>query len=361
MTKFFNIFFLLSKTKFEFSLPKKCDILCYDQGKRFNNDIRKIFNKFKVNVIYIRLEKINFIIILKSIISKILDFKLSLKNHYIKNYYHQTQPKVILSSSYYDKSFLFIKKIIPNDCKIILVQRCPYKDTDFNTKKNKPKIDQTYLFNRRSQLMIKNYINSREFILGSFRNNFQKKNKKKNINILFISGYKKIFEDFSQENKENFLDTIHEKKLVRTILNNFSKKYKIKILLKSDVKKIDYLDFSEVDKRYVLLNDGNPYKFLDQSNLVITFNNGTMGHEAISRGIKNIQLPRKNKNDLIRFHIFQDGFNEIKINNFISHMIRMRDIVYFKKMKRFKKDIIFFDYKNSLLVRNVTKLIDQRK
>ena len=65
MTKFFNIFFLLSKTKFEFSLPKKCDILCYDQGKRFNNDIRKIFNKFKVSVIYIRLEKINFIKIIK--------------------------------------------------------------------------------------------------------------------------------------------------------------------------------------------------------------------------------------------------------------------------------------------------------
>ena len=137
MTKFFNIFFLLSKTKFEFSLPKKCDILCYDQGKRFNNDIRKIFNKFKVNVIYIRLEKINFIIILKSIISKILDFKLSLKNHYIKNYYHQTQPKVILSSSYYDKSFLFIKKIIPNDCKIFYLSRGIKKYLKISVKKTK--------------------------------------------------------------------------------------------------------------------------------------------------------------------------------------------------------------------------------
>ena len=361
MIKFLKILSLLTKTEFEFLLPKKCDILCYDQGKRFNNDIKRTFRKFKIDTIHVRLEKLNFPIALKSILSKIFNLKLSIKNHYIKNYCYHTQPKVILSSSYYDNNFLYLKKNISNDYKTVLVQRCPYKNSDFDTKKNIPTIDQTYLFNKKSQMMIKNYINSKEFILGSFRNNLKKKNKKKKIFILIVSGYKKLFEKLRPENKESCLDIIHEKKIIRFILENFSKKYKIKILLKSDIKKSDYLNYTEVDKKYVLFNDGNPYKFVDQSNIVITLNNGTVGHEAISRGVKNIQLPRKKKSNLIRFHIFQDGFNEIKLKSFIFHMLKMKKITYFNKTKSFKQDIIFFDYKNSLLVRNITKLIDQSK
>ena len=31
---------------------------------------------------------------------------------------------------------------------------------------------------------------------------------------------------------------------------------------------------SKIDKKYVMTNDGNPYKWIDQSNLVITLKNG---------------------------------------------------------------------------------------
>ena len=97
--KFFKVFLILTKIKLKITLPKSCDILCYDEGKRFNLSIKKIFKPFKINVIYVRLEEINVLIILKSIISKFLNLELSFKNHYIKNYCYQVNPKIILSTS----------------------------------------------------------------------------------------------------------------------------------------------------------------------------------------------------------------------------------------------------------------------
>ncbi len=146
---------MFSTTKFEYLLPKKCDLLCYDQGKGFNRDIKKIFKSLKIDILYVKLEKLNLIIVCKSLFSKILNFKLSIKNHYIKHYCHYTQPKIILSTSYLDKSFLYLKKNIKNDYKTVLIQRCPYKVTDFKINKIKPEIDQTYLFNETSSRIIK--------------------------------------------------------------------------------------------------------------------------------------------------------------------------------------------------------------
>lgn len=361
MKKFFNIILQLLKAKFEISLPSECDILCYDKGKKFNNNVKKIFKSLKFDVLYVRLEKINLLVAIKSIISKILNFKLSLKDHYIVNYCHYSNPKIILSTSYLDRSFLNLKKNTYKNYKTVLVQRCPYKNSDFNIKRKKPEIDQTYLFNQKSLNIIKNNINSKEFILGSFNNNNQKKNKKKTNFILIISGYKKNFETLkTEDNKDYHLNAIHEKKIIKVIINNLSEKYKIKILLKPDVKKSEYLNFSGVDKKYVIVNDGNPYKIMDQCNLVITFNNGTMGHESISRKVKNIQIPRKKKHNLNRFYIYKDKFHETKIKNYLLKILRMSQKSYFYKMKKFQEDIIFFDYRNTILRKNLFDLIKQR-
>ena len=341
-------------------MPKKCDILCYDQGKKFNTNIKNILRSLEFDVLHVRLEKLNFFVALKSIFSKIFNLELSLKNHYIKNYCNYSRPKIILSTSHTDKNFLYLKKNIQSDYKTVLVQRCPYKASDFNTKNIKPIVDQTYLFNKRSLKIIKSKVNSKEFILGSFNNNFQKKIKNKKNFILLISGYKKKFEISNLKNEEYYLDVIHEKKLFKSIIKNFSKKYKIKILLKPDVHKNDYLNFSEIIKKFVIVNDGNPYKLIDQSNLVITINNGTMGHESISRKVKNIQILRKKKHNLNRFYIYKDKFDEIKIKNFLLKILRMSQKSYFNRMKKFHEDIIFFDSRNKLLRKNLFNLINQR-
>ena len=352
---------LLKKTQFEILLPKKSDILCYDQGKKFNDNVVKIFKSLKIDILYVRLEKINILVAIKSIISKFFDFKQSLKNHYIKNYCYYSNPKVILSTSHLDNSFLYLKKNIFKNYKTVLVQRCPYKNTDFNIKKNKPEIDQVYLFNTKSLKIINNKIKSKKFILGSFNNNNHKINKKKNGLILIISGYKKNFETYNpNENKDYHLSIFYEKKLFNTIIKSFSKKYKIRILLKPEVKKNDFLNFSKIDKKYVMTNDGNPYKWIDQSNLVITLKNGTMGQETISRKVKNVEIPRKKIKNLNRFYIYNNKFDEVKIKIFLLKILRMSQKSYFNRMKKFHEDIIFFDSGNRLLKKNLLNLINHR-
>ena len=361
MIKFFTIIISLLKAQFEVSLPKRCDILCYDQGRRFNSNLKKNFRSFKIDILYVRLEKINIFVVIKSLFSKIFNFKLSFKNHYISNYCSLTKPKIIISTSYFDKSFLNLKKKIYKDSKTILVQRCPYKNSDFDIQKDKPEIDQTYLFNQKSLKIIKKHINSKEFILGSFDNNNQKKCKKKGDFILIISGYKKKFQSMdNSNNKDYYLNALHEKRTIKTIIDYLSNNYKIKILLKPDVKKSDYLNYSGIDKRYVILNDGFPYKLVDQSNLVIALNDATLGQESISRKVKIIQIPREKKSNLNRFYIYNDKFDETKIIKFLLKILKMKQKSYFYKMKKFHEDVIFFDYKNTLLRKNLFNLIKQR-
>jgi len=359
LIKFINIILLLfTNTKFEYLLPKKCDILCYDQGKNFNIDIKKIFKSLKIDVLYVRLEKLNLIIACKSLFSKIFNFKLSIKNHYIKHYCHYTQPKIIISTSYLDKSFLYLKKNIKNNYKTVLIQRCPYKITDFKINKIKPEINQNYLFNETSARIIKKKINSKEFILGSFQNNIQKKIKNNKNFLLIISGYKKKMEKISRNGQVYYLNAIHEKKLVKTIINIFSKKYEVKVLLKPDTRKNDYLNFLGIHRKHVITNNGNPYKTIDKSNLVITFADSTMGYETISRKVKYVFIPRKKIPNLNRFYIYQNKFDKIKLKKFLLSFIKMNKKIYFNKMKIFDQDIAPFNHKNTLLIKNLYNLIN---
>ena len=356
--KIFKVIIILTKIKLKIRLPKSCDILCYDEGRRFNLGIKKLFKSFKTDIIYVRLEEINVLIILKSIISKILNLEVSFKNHYIKNYCYQVNPKIILSTAYYDESFLYLKEIIPKKIKTILVQRCPYKDSDFSFREKKINIDQVYLFNHKSKKIIDKYFITKKFILGSFNNNNQKKNEIKKSSILIVSGYKKNFEILdTSENNEYYLNTIHEKKMIKLILNHLSKKYKIKILLKPDVKKSDYLNYSGINSKYVFENKGKSYKFIDESELVITFNNGTMGHESISRGVKNIQIPRPKLSKSKKFNIYNGTLEDKKIIFFLSSIFKMSIKTYFKKMNKFYEEIIYFNENNILLKKNLKNLI----
>ena len=148
-----------------------------------------------------------------------------------------------------------------------------------------------------------------------------------------------------------------EKKMIKLILNHLSKKYKIKILLKPDVKKSDYLNYSGINSKYVFENRGKPYKFIDESELVITFNNGTMGHESISRGVKNIQIPRPKLSKSKKFNIYNGTLEDKKIIFFLSSIFKMSIKTYFKKMNKFYEEIIYFNENNILLKKNLKNLI----
>ncbi len=154
-----------------------------------------------------------------------------------------------------------------------------------------------------------------------------------------------------------YLNAIHEKKLVRTIIDIFSKKYEVKILLKPDTRKNDYLNFLGIHRKHVITNNGNPYKIIDKSNLVVTFADSTMGYETISRKVKYVFIPRKKLKNFNRFYIYQNNFDKTKLKKFLLSFIKMNKKIYFNKMKVFNQDIAPFNYKNTLLVKNIYNLI----
>ena len=50
---------IILETKFVFSKPKKTQVLLYDQGTKFNEQIKKTLKKKSVSILYARLEEIN--------------------------------------------------------------------------------------------------------------------------------------------------------------------------------------------------------------------------------------------------------------------------------------------------------------
>ena len=56
---------IIFETKFIFSKPKKTQILLYDQGKKFNEQIKKTLKKKTVSILYVRMEEINLYVLFK--------------------------------------------------------------------------------------------------------------------------------------------------------------------------------------------------------------------------------------------------------------------------------------------------------
>ena len=50
------------------------------------------------------------------------------------------------------------------------------------------------------------------------------------------------------------------------------------------------------NKYNLIINHDSLYKIIHRFDLIILINNGTVGYEAISRGIKSIQIPKNLQN-----------------------------------------------------------------
>ena len=91
-----------------------------------------------------------------------------------------------------------------------------------------------------------------------------------------------------------------------------------------------------------------------------TAKNNNISPFALSKRL-NIQIPRKKSNNLNRFYIYKDKFDEIKIKKFIFFFLKMKNNIYFNKMKSFKEDLIYFNHKNTILKNNLYHLINESK
>ena len=358
--KIFNyikiIFRIIFFTKFKFTRPKKIEVLFYDQGIIFNQIISQYLKSYKISVLKARFEELNLYVILKIVFRFKFLNGLSLFQNYIIEYCKLSDPKIIISSSLLDKKILVSKKYLNKKTSIILVQKFPLNKDYFKSFNKKYTIDYFFVFDKTSLKIIKKYFISKYIKIGSFRNNTVgiKKSKVKNKNILLISGYR---ENFVKKNPitEWEVNTYHEKKLLEILTSISIKNSKVKALLKPGTDIKNYINFMNVNKNIVISNNGNPYNVLDKFDIIITINNGTMGYEALSRGIKHLQIPKKKYKQSNNFYVFDKEINYRNLKKFIIFYLSITNNKFFQICGKKKIDIPVFDYGNSILKNYLNK------
>ena len=304
MLKLKKILNLFINIKIIFKKPVKADLLLFD------GVIEEFFafslKKYKYEILHIRLEKLNFWIL----ISTLLQLKFDLK-HYCINYIKYCEPKLILTSA--DNAILFyqLKKYF-NDIKFVSVQngyRFGYQKTfkhlsELKNRGHDLRSDFIFFFGNSIKNYYKKFIKFKPLILGSYRNNSVPISKKKIINnsILHISGWR---------TKKGWFDESLEKTVVSSVAS-FCFKYQIKLYIlpysKKNPSKFDE-NLEQEEKffktnlkkyKFKLLKKNSmfdSYKLIDKFNL-ITFIDSTLGYESISRGKKIVSFSiRKIKNN----------------------------------------------------------------
>ncbi len=340
--KIFNLIKILVKTKFKFKKPKKSEIILYDQGLVFNNIVPKYFKKKAISIMYVRFEELNLYVLAKIFLNFTFLNDLTLFQNYVNEYCRLSKAKIVITTTLWDEKFLSLKKNYHPKIKLILVQPFIIKKSFFKILKNKKFIiDHCFIFDQESENILKKYYISNFIKIGSFKNNHFKKIKKKQTkNILLISGFKGGNLNNPKWRKIYFF----EKKLVKIFEKIYFNKSNFKILLKPQIKKDDYIVFTGCAKKNVLQNRGNAYSLIDKYDLIITIH-GSMGKEALSRGLKHIEIPHiyyKNS----PFYVFKKKPNlknlKLSLNYFSSLSVKK----FFQIYKRKQLQKFYYDERN---------------
>ena len=209
MKKIFSLFILLN-----FKILKQDNILIY--GSQSTNEIKKIIKK-KPYILDLNKE-INFFILIEMFIN----FKFK-KQDYINLFITKVNPKLILSSADNDINVYNIKKYFPN-IYVLLIQNgrrgglIDIFNREFSKINNKKKIDYFFVFGEGIKKKYSEFVDAKYFCCGSIKNNFYKKENKKNSQnkVMFISQFRHNQVDFKFKGKVFNYDEIYknEKKLI---------------------------------------------------------------------------------------------------------------------------------------------------
>ena len=362
-------FFLLSNWYFKKIKKKNYLIVGHDNS----NLIQKYISKKKCEVI--SLKKINFYIIFKLLFS---GKKLS-KINYLLISIKMINPKIILTMIDNDTDFYRLKNFFPGK-KFIAIQngyRTEPKKTFLIKKKDKLKCDIIFCFGKQGIDYYKSFINVGKVIpIGSIKNNLipQKKIKQKNV-MTYISEYR----DYDENKKINLQNLgkiywkdfiLPEKKIIK-IANEYCKKKKIKFYIMGrnknpEIEKnyfksiIGEKDLNYIKKRNIL----SSYRFLLRSKIILSISS-SLGYEFLSRNNKMIFFSRQilKKNSLLsRLFLFgwpfvkkrkgffySDDVSRKEFSRLGKNVIKCNQVMWIKKKNIYKKNLISFNYKNSLL------------
>jgi len=354
-------------SKFSLLKPKKANILLYDQGMRFNYLFIKTFKNLKFEIFYKRFEKINLYILFLTIFRNGLK---NLKQNYLIDYIKSVDPKIVVTSNDVDPRFYKIKNHLKK-IKTIAIQRNFKEKREFDlfkSSKEKYSSDFVLLFSLSQKKYFEKHIKSKFIEIGSFSNNYYKKNRLKKKQIILISQFILNF-----ENKKQFF---HEKKVIKFLMKYCEKnKIKLKILLKNlsnynfdhymDVKSAkiykNYFNFINTKSLVSQTKTKTNYNYLDE-NLMVIFMDSALGFECLSRGNKTLRIPLNKKgkdvNNLLLGKMKYDTHFLTNYSRFVKKLNQVKDYNRNLYLKKFNcKDLIHYDENNKTLKKIIKNII----
>jgi len=346
----------LLRTKLKFKKPNKNDILLFDYT---NEALFKKLIKKKIEVLYIRLEEINFYVLFMAI--KSCGF-FNLGKSYIKTYIEYVEPKVIITFNELHGTFYLLKKLIKKNSFTIAIQdgyRTLPNFSSFNLMNIKDyEVDKILNFSRKDKKLYENISTSPKVVAGSFRNNFFKKiTNIKSKKILLISQYRDEY-----KNNEKIKYFLREKKIL-DFLKIFCEKKNVKYLIvtKPGVSKNNYINAFNLQKNLEIISDLNfkkKYEIVDKSEVTI-FADSSLGMEALSRGNKVISFPFKPYFGVPKF-FWSHKINQDIFEKKLDLIYGMKINTWLKRINNKKEVFVRYNPGNTILLNIIKKILKNK-
>lgn len=267
----------------DFSFLKKRNILIYDGVSL--TILKHIIFKEKFNVYFNRWEKLNFWVLVLTLLKFNYRNISEIKKHYKKNFISLCAPKVIITFIDNNPSFYELKSIYP-EAITISIQNGVRKSNDLRmfNKKKKYYCDYFLIFSKYHEKFFSKVIKSKYINSGSIKmNEYKKRSFKKKGEVLFIS---------QTATHASELEKV-EKFLIKNLIKICTDlKIKFNILCKKNVKKKIVDEFSEIKLSNIFESDASflPYEIIQKFELKV-FVDSTLGLESLAIGEKALAIP----------------------------------------------------------------------
>ncbi len=304
MQNFFKRLIFFLSAELQFKLPKKCQILFFDEVKEKN--LKKHFDKYTTETFFLRGERLNIPCILLS-----LFYKGKFLDRYLKAFIKFSNPNIILTLIDNNSVFYSLSKKYPK-IKTIFIQngwRAKYLDIFYELENQSEQnksffVDYKFVFGEAYAKKISNFIGGKNINFGSFKNNSSEILSHKKLNIIsYTSFFNPIWASdlyakervFKIENKNLSLTefSINPDKFILLFLSKYakSKNMGLFIIPRSRKKatsfrqaeKAYYKNLIGVKAKFLDLNTDYPsYNALDVSRINVTIDS-TLGYECLAR------------------------------------------------------------------------------
>jgi len=365
LKKILEILKIIFLFKFDFFLPGKKKFLLFDDNHK--NYLLRYIKREDLDVLHIRKEKINFIVV----VINFLKLKFSFKE-YIEAYIDIVAPKFIISFSDNNCGFFLIKK--RKEIKKLLIQNSwknKYNDSFLSMNNENFNVDYLFVFNRKIGEIYGKILKCDPIIIGSFKSNCYELAKKKTIYpIIFISSFRNIKPSELMIDRITYKEYDKNHKQAVKEISDFAIKNKVKLYIYGNdqfypLKEKKYFEQLNLKSDWEFINNNRPetYNIIDQADFIVG-THSTAIYEAIGRNKKVFIFSKNFNNQILNTHKFgwpydfgKEGFfwvnnfsNKDSIQKKITMVFNLNQLDWDKKIWDIRGKLMDFDYGNKKFI-----------